>query len=137
MKQIRIVTKVERTPVRNLVGLTRISETEVRLPSEISWETLSIKPHAQLSIVDKQEDKNTVWDAKLVFKTCEDFSKRKRWAYRCLLSNGQCRLIGADDRPYPVTSVNENMPENVTENQLSEFTVSWKSPRFIPVIIEF
>ena len=136
MKQIRIVTKVERTAIRNLDGMTRISETEVRLPSDITWEPLSIKPHAQLSIIDKQEDKNTVWDAKLIFKTCEDFSKRKRWAYRCLLSNGQYRLIGSNDRPYPVTSVSENMPENVTENQLSEVTVSWKSPRFIPVISE-
>ena len=136
MKQIRIVTKVERTPIRNLDGLTRISETEVSLPNNITWEPLNIKPHAQLSITDKQEDKNTVYDAKLVFKTFGDFSKRKRWAYRCLLSNGQYRLIGSDDRPYPVTSVNENMPENVTENQLIEVTVNWKSPRYIPTISE-
>lgn len=136
MKQIRIVTKVERTPIRNLDGLTRISETEVSLPNNITWEPLNIKPHAQLSIIDKQEDKNTVYDAKLVFKTFGDFSKRKRWAYRCLLSNGQYRLIGSDDRPYPVTSVNENMPENVTENQLIEVTVNWKSPRYIPTISE-
>ena len=136
MKQIRIVTKVERTPIRNLDGLTRISETEVSLPNNITWEPLNIKPHAQLSIIDKQEDKNTVYDAKLMFKTFGDFSKRKRWAYRCLLSNGQYRLIGSDDRPYPVTSVNENMPENVTENQLIEVTVNWKSPRYIPTISE-
>lgn len=136
MKQIRIVTKVERTPVRNLAGMTRISETEVRLPSEISWEPISIKPHAQLSIVDKQEDNNTVWDARLVFKTCDGFGSRKRWAYRCLLSNGQYRLIGSDDRPYPVTSLSETMPENVTENQLTEVTVSWKSSWFIAVIVE-
>ena len=136
MKQIRIVTKVERTPIRNLDGLTRISETEVSLPNNITWEPLNIKPHAQLSIIDKQEDKNTVYDAKLVFKTFGDFSKRKRWAYRCLLSNGQYRLIGSDDRPYPVTSVNENMPENVTENQLIEVTVNWKSPKYIPTISE-
>lgn len=136
MKQIRIVTKVERTPIRNLDGMTRISETEVSLPNNIAWEPLNIKPHAQLSIIDKQDDKNTVYDAKLVFKTFDDFSKRKRWAYRCLLSSGQYRLIGSDDRPYPVTSVNENMPENVTENQLIEVTVNWKSPRYIPTISE-
>lgn len=136
MKQIRIVTKVERTPIRNLDGMTRISETEVSLPNNIAWEPLNIKPHAQLSIIDKQEDKNTVYDAKLVFKAFDDFSKRKRWAYRCLLSSGQYRLIGSDDRPYPVTSVNDNMPENVTENQLIEVTVNWKSPRYIPTISE-
>ena len=124
MKQIRIITKVERTPVRNLNGLTRISEREVRLPSGITWQPLDIKPHAQLSITDKTEDNNTVWSAKLAFKTCDNFK------------NGQYRLIGTDGRPYPVTSVNDNAPENVTENQLIEVTVNWQSPQFVPFITE-
>ena len=136
MKQIRIITKVERTPVRNLSGMNRISEREVRLPSGITWQPLDIKPHAQLSITDKTEDNNTVWSAKLAFKTCDNFESRGRWAYRCLMSNGQYRLIGTDGRPYPVTSVSDNAPENVTENQLIEVTVNWQSPQFVPFITE-
>lgn len=136
MKQIRIITKVERTPIRNLNGLTRISEREVRLPSGITWQPLDIKPHAQLSITDKTEDNNTVWSAKLAFKTCDNFKSRGRWAYRCLMSSGQYRLIGTDGRPYPVTSVSDNAPENVTENQLIEVTVNWQSSQFVPFITE-
>ena len=136
MKQIKIVTKVERTPVTNLQGMTRISKTGVRLPSGISWQPIHIKPHAQLSVSDKKEDGVTVWTAKLVFKTCEEFGDRGRWAYRCLLHNGQYRLIGSDERPYPVASVLESMPENVTDNQLNEVTVNWQSTHFIPNITE-
>ena len=136
MKQIKIVTKVERTPIASISGLTLISKTKVRLPSGITWQPLSVKRHALLTISDKTEDKNTVWTAKLVFKTCEEFGDRDRYAYRVKFLNGSYRLIGSDERPYPIASVVENMPENVTENQLNEVTVSWQSPHFIPYIQE-
>lgn len=136
MKQIKIITAVDRVPVTSLVGLSRVSKTGVKLPYGINWQPLAIKPHAQLSISDKVEDKNTVWTVKLVFKTCEEFGDRGRWAYRCKLVDGSYRLIGTDERPYPVASVLESMPENVNENQLNEVTVNWQSAHFIPYIIE-
>lgn len=136
MKQIKIVTAVERTPVTSLQGMKFISKTTAQLPSGISWQPLEIKPHAQLVISDKVEGRNTVWTAKLIFKTCETLEENSRFAYRCRLTNGQYRLIGTDERPYPMASVVENMPENITDNQLNEVTVNWQSPRFIPVIAE-
>ncbi len=136
MKKIQIITAVDRIPVTSLVGMSRVSKTGVKLPYGINWQPLAIKPHAQLSISDKVEDKNTVWTVKLVFKTCEEFGDRGRWAYRCKLVDGSYRLIGTDERPYPVASVLENMPENVTDNQLNEVTVNWQSAHFIPYIIE-
>ena len=136
MKKIQIITAVDRIPVTSLVGMSRVSKTGVKLPYGINWQPLAIKPHAQLSISDKVEDKNTVWTVKLVFKTCEEFGDRGRWAYRCKLVDGSYRLIGTDERPYPVASVLENMPENVTDNQLNEVTVNWQSARFIPHIAE-
>jgi len=136
MKKIQIITAVDRIPVTSLVGMSRVSKTGVKLPYGINWQPLAIKPHAQLSISDKVEDKNTVWTVKLVFKTCEEFGDRGHWAYRCKLVDGSYRLIGTDERPYPVASVLENMPENVTDNQLNEVTVNWQSAHFIPYIIE-
>ncbi len=136
MKKIQIITAIDRIPVTSLVGMSRVSKTGVKLPYGINWQPLAIKPHAQLSISDKVEDKNTVWTVKLVFKTCEEFGDRGRWAYRCKLVDGSYRLIGTDERPYPVASVLENMPENVTDNQLNEVTVNWQSAHFIPYIIE-
>jgi len=136
MKKIQIITAIDRIPVTSLVGMSCVSKTGVKLPYGINWQPLAIKPHAQLSISDKVEDKNTVWTVKLVFKTCEEFGDRGRWAYRCKLVDGSYRLIGTDERPYPVASVLENMPENVTDNQLNEVTVNWQSAHFIPYIIE-
>lgn len=134
MKSIKIVTAVDRVPVTSLQGMNRISVCEVSLPSGISWESLDIKPHALLSVSDKVEDKNRVWTAKLVFKTCSEPVGGGPYAYRCRLKDGRYWLIGADSRPYPVSTVNMTMPENITENQLVEVTVNWQSPRFIPFI---
>lgn len=105
MKQIKIIKKVERTPVRNLQGMIRLSKTEVRLPQEVIWQPIVTKPHAQLVISDKQEEKNKVWTAKLTFMTCETLEDREAYAYRCMLTNGQYRLLGTGDRPFPITSV--------------------------------
>lgn len=135
MKQINIITALDRIPVTTLQGMTRKSATGVSLPSGINWQPLKIKPHAQLTISDKVEDRATVFTAKLVFKTCEQFGDRGRWAYRCKLIDGRYRLIGSDERPYPIASVLENMPDNVTGSQLNEVTVTWQSPRFIPYIL--
>ena len=60
MKQIKIVTAVERTPVTSLQGMKFISKTTAQLPSGISWQPLEIKPHAQLTISDKVENKNNI-----------------------------------------------------------------------------
>lgn len=137
MKQIKIVTAVERTPISSLAGTVRVSKTQVSVPDGVTWTPLEIKPHARLTISDKVVDKATIWTAKLVFMTCEEFGDRGRWAYRCRLFNGQYRLIGTSERPYPVASVLDNMPDDVTENQLSEVTVTWQSPHFIPSILDF
>ena len=136
MKSIRIVTAVDRIPVTSLQGMARISKTEVSLPSGISWEELEIKPHAQLTISDRLEDKNRVWTAKLVFKTCSEPVGGGPYAYRCRLTDGRYKLVGSDGRPYAVTTVNMTMPENITENQLVEVTVNWQSPHFIPTLKE-
>ena len=134
MKLINIVAKVERTLATNLQGMSRVSEREVKIPRDIDWITLQIKPHAQLTITDRVENKNRVWTAKLVFKTCESYNNNEKWAYRCTLTNGLSRLIGESERPHPVTNMQENMPENVADSQLNEVTVTWQSPRFVPSI---
>ena len=136
MKQIKIITAVDRIPVTSLQGMTRTSKTEVRLPSGITWQPLKIRQHAQLTVSDKVEDGNTVWTARLVSRTCEDFGDRGRWAYRCRLLDGRYRLIGTSERPYPIASVLENMPEKAADAQLNEVTVTWSSPHYIPYIAE-
>lgn len=136
MKKINLIKSVERTPATNLQGMTSLSTTKVRLPLGVVWQPVTVKPHAQLTISDKVENKVTIWTAKLEFLTCEEIDDRGQWAYRCQLLDGRYRLIGNPERPFPIVSVQENMPEKVTENQLNKVSVEWSVPRFIPYISE-
>ena len=134
MKLIRVVNTVERTAIENLQGVVRVSNTEVKIPSSIEWEAIAIKPHARLTCEDKIEDGIVVWTSALSFKTCEELSVMGRYAYRCRLNNGEYRLIGTNNRPYPITKYVETMPENITENQLLEVTVTWFSAFIVPYV---
>lgn len=135
MNHISIITKVERTPVASLQGMTRIAADGVRLPAAVSWEPLTVSPHAQLTVSSKQENGNTLWTAKLVFRTCDAVSAHGRWAYRCRLLDGRWRLIGTDGRPYAVATIAESMPARVADSQLTEVSVTWETPLFVPYII--
>jgi len=132
MKRIRVVNTVERTAIENLQGMVRVSNTEVKIPSSIEWEAIAIKPHARLTCEDRIEDGIVVWTTTLSFKTCEELSVKGRYAYRCRLNNGEYLLVGTNNRPYPITKYVETMPENITDNQLTEVSVTWISAYIVP-----
>ena len=54
--------------------------------------------------------------------------------YRCKAANGRYYLIGTNDRPYPISTVTQNHPDNMTDNQLDEVTVNYTSSNKIPYI---
>lgn len=136
MKSINLVTAVERTYYRNLEGMRYFGLTGVMLPVGIVWSPLTVKTPCSLVISDKNEDNNTLYTAKLVFKTCHDLVDRKHYVYRCRLADGRYRLLGTDERPFTTMSVTESMPERITDSQLSEVTVTYTINRFIPFILQ-
>ena len=85
-------------------------------------------------IINKVEAGNSVWQTELTFRTCEKLDTRGHWAYRVKLANGEVRLIGGHQRPYPVTTIKESMPDNMTDSQLLEVSVTLNSREQIPVI---
>ncbi|MDO4309962.1 MAG: hypothetical protein Q4C43_04460 [Prevotella sp.] len=135
MKSINLVTAVERTYYRNLEGMRYFGLTGVMLPVGIVWSPLTVKTPCSLVISDKNEDNNTLYTAKLVFKTCSALVDRKHYVYRCRLMDGRCRLLGTNERPFTVMSVTENMPERITDSHLNEVTISYTINRFIPFIL--
>ena len=132
MVQLKNVIAVYRVQCSSLKGMTR-SWNVVSLP-DIDWDIIDIHVPAKLSIINKVEDGNNVWQTQLTFRTCESLDVREHYAYRASLANGQHYLIGGYDRPYPVTTVSEIHPENLTDSQLNEVTVTLSSRSRIPVI---
>lgn len=56
--------------------------------------------------------------------------------FRVTLTDNRQYLVGINGRPYTQIVVTENCPESVTDNQLTEINVSFKSDHLPPYIIK-
>lgn len=119
----------------SLTPMIRKNKTSVSIPNGIAWESISIIPHGSLTIASKVENKITVYQVTLTFRTCQDFEPESKLAYKVELTNGQTRLIGADERPWPVGTFQDAHPSKPTDNQTREVTVTWTSAHFCPNIL--
>lgn len=119
----------------SLSPMIRKSKTSVSLPADIAWERINVVPHGSLTVASKVDDKITVYQVTLTFRTCQDFEPGTKQAYLVELTDGQKRLVGSDQRPWPVGTFQDVHPSKPTDNQTREVTVTWTSDRFCPNIL--
>lgn len=134
MNTPRNIIAVDRLRAGDIVGLRQASATSVHVSTATAWENIPIKVPARLTISDKIEDGVRLYAAQLIFRTCEEPHEIERMVYRCKTADGRYYLIGNNERPYPVTTVNDNHPDNMTDSQLYEVTVNYTSAGKIPYI---
>lgn len=137
MNSPKNVIGIDRLQSGSIVGLRKLSSSSVSISSSNSWKNIPIKVPARLTISDKVDDGVRLHTAQLVFRTCEEPQEIERMVYRCKTADGKYFLIGNNDRPYPVTTVNDNHPDNMTDSQLYEVTVNFTSAEKIPYIQYF
>lgn len=134
MNSPKNVIGIDRLQSGSIVGLRKLSSSSVAISSSNSWKNIPIKVPARLTISDKVDDGVRLHTAQLVFRTCDEPQEIERMVYRCKTADGKYFLIGNNDRPYPVTTVNDNHPDNMTDSQLYEVTVNYTSAEKIPYI---
>ena len=124
--------------ISNVVAVYRIQCSDVDRVSTDPYfnfgdDLISVVP-AKLSINNKVIDKNRLWEYQLVFRTCQDLNLIGHWAYILKLANGKWMILGTSQRPYPVVVSSKTLPENLSDSQLWEVTVTWsnssKAPEF-------
>jgi len=136
MKQLKNVVSVSRILSSDLNGIVFKRFGVVQVPETINSEVVNIQVPARLTIINKVESKATLWETTLIFHTCQDLSEcDKHYCYIVTLANGKRMLIGNSQRPYPKTSTNDNLSENVKDSQLQEVTVTWKHWLKPPIIL--
>ena len=134
MSSPKNVIGIDRLQSGSIVGLRKLSSSSVSISSSNSWKNIPIKVPARLTISDKVDDGVRLHTAQLVFRTCDEPQEIERMVYRCKTADGKYFLIGNNDRPYTVTTVNDNHPDNMTDSQLYEVTVNYTSAEKIPYI---
>ena len=135
MNTPRNIIAIDRVRVAGLTGFKRMGRDSVQLDAATPWENLAIKVPARLTVSDKVEDGVRLFTAQLVFRTCEEPGELGRWAYRCRTADGRHILIGTSGRPYPVGTMTRSHPDNMTDSQLLEVSVSWTSEQPVPYIV--
>lgn len=98
------------------------------------WENIPIKVPAKLSIINKVDAGVRVYEATLVYKSCVKPEGEGHFAYRLTLANGKKLLLGGPARPYPVSTFSESFPDNLSDSQLIEVTVTLSDRADLPVI---
>lgn len=144
LRTVKNFLEIFKVMIKNVIAVHRLQCSALEVDSPVSMvnniefikehgDHLNIVVPAKLSINNKVVDKNMVWEFQLVFKTCEQLEVRGHWAYALDLADGTRLLIGSLNRPYPVTTSSHTLPDNLTDSQLMEITVTWVECTGMPV----
>lgn len=133
---INLITRIFIADCSAISGYLRLSETEAKIADRSVFKELTcIKPYALLGITDKTEDKNHLYTAKLVFQTITPWlTGAQKKSFLCETVDGDLYLIGISHRPYPVVTQQQIHPNNTSDSQLTEVTVTWDTPKMPPVL---
>ena len=117
--------------IRNIIAVYRIQCSDIdRAISDPNFDfgdkLNSISP-ATLFINSKVVDKNYLWEYKLVFRICHDLEVHGHWAYVLKQADGRWMILGTINRPYTVTISSKELPDNLSDNQLWQVTVTWNN----------
>lgn len=131
------IIRISVLPCDQLGSFLRISPTEARLNDYLQFEELNdIRRPAALAIEEKVEEGQRIYAAKLVFSTCTKWPENiQRMAYLCETADGDRYLIGNHDRPYPLATRKSTHPNNYSDSQLTEVTVTYSSDKMVPIIV--
>ncbi|MBO5058009.1 MAG: hypothetical protein J6C05_08920 [Prevotella sp.] len=118
--------------IRLITAIGRVSHLNFMVDP---WHNIPIKVPAKLTISDKIDNGVRMYTVKLVFRTCERPQDIERQVYRCHCANSFFYVVGGPGRPYTITTVTDDHPDNFTDSQLYEVTVNWTSPhKIVPYI---
>ena len=135
MNTPRNIIAIDRCRADQLIGLRAVDASHVVISEQTPWTPIPIQIPARMTLSEKVESGVRLYSTQLQFRTCGDPRDHGRWVYRCKTADGRHLLVGTDGRPFPVSSVTTNHPDNMTDSQLHEVSVTFTSARKTPEIL--
>lgn len=135
MNSLKNIIAVYKLKASELIGVKSKGMGLISVPS-LAWDRINIQTPARMSINTKVDGKNTLYTAQLTFRTCEELDDREHLVFMVQLANGKWMVLGTQKRPYCVVQVQQTMPDNMSDSQLNEVTVTLTSPQRIPYIAD-
>lgn len=129
------VVKIERAKCSSLSSILRVGPDAVSGSHAVAWQQVDCKVPAKLVHSSRMEAKNIIYTMNLSFKACKPLADIDKFAYRITLADGTVMLIGSAVRPFPVATMSRTYPDNMTDSQLTEYNVTYSSPKPLPVLL--
>lgn len=128
------VIAVYRLQCFSMLSAFQKSSSEIFNHIKENGDKLDIVTPAKFSCSNKVSDKSRIYEYQLTFRTCDELEVAGHYAYGLVLADGSKMVLGSDDRPYPVTSSSRTLPDNMTDSQLWDVSVSYAVTAPMPVI---
>lgn len=110
------------------------SASEIFVHMVENGDKLNIFAPAKFSFSNKVSDKARLYEYLLTFKSCEELEVAGHYAYALEMADGYKCVLGSDERPYPVTVSSRTLPDNLSDSQLWEVSVSYAVAAPVTVI---
>lgn len=131
---IKNVVAVYRLQCINMPSGFQNSAAQVFGHIKENGDRVNIVVPAKFSCSNKVSDKARLYDYQLTLRSCEELEVAGHYAYALEMADGSKCVLGSDQRPYPVTVSSRTLPDNFSDSQLWEVTVSYSVSAPVTVI---
>lgn len=116
------------TLIENLSSLQVISDTSLKLSSEVNFSKIDIHELVGVTIEDSYENNQKVYVTTATFITaCKKPLTDRRIAFRLTSVDGKRYIIGTNARPFPIIKEKNAFPEKPADSSAKAVTITWKS----------
>lgn len=130
-----MICKVAYCPTMSLASLVKLGKGKCRVDESVAWIEVEIAPYARLDVTEVTEGKEKLKNAILKFRVASDLNFSGTIAFKVTTADGQQMIIGTNERPFCQITSSKVHPDNHSESQLKEYTVTLKGKEAVLYLI--
>lgn len=127
---IRYIRKIEICPARHIRAAHPLPDgLSVHLPEWAPWRELPVVGLASLQVEEELISGVRIYTAKISASLPERFVPVQHAALRLTDVRGRQLLVGLSERPYPLLTQEDALPDKPTEASRTQLNATWTAPR--------
>lgn len=137
MERLLNIVKVEYIEARYLADIVIVKNTGVLLQKWRNFQTLPTIALSSLTAETKVVDKETRFTLKLSSELCAGFSVDGRHlCFRLTTVSGGQFLMGTNEKPYTITTIQDNYPGVVTDKSVTKLSSEYSNIHGLLAILD-
>ena len=123
---LRYIRKIELCAARHVRTATPLPDgLSVRLPDWAPWQPLPTVGLSSLQVTEELQNGQRIYTSRLTATLPARFVPEQRTALRLTDVQGRQLLVGLAERPYPLLTQEDILPERPSEASRTQLTATW------------